>query len=206
MLTYDWQLVVTVEPQPHQWEWTPAETTQTTVNGIPATLLTRPATAEDAAFVGLTWPQDGQWIAAESLTGAVDAAEMVRFAESITTGTTATVVSGTTAEVASVLVPEGFAIMRWDDYAVCYFPPALTRPPYNGLCIWIWPPGTYVVFDNMRGTPLTVDGFPAEATDDELAVQLPDGHIVNIVLSDDTGTMHFTLDEFIAMFRGVTFR
>lgn len=164
-----------------------------TVNGSPATQWETPGWAE------LEWSYDGRWFYAFGV-GPIDAAELVRIAEAMTPGTSASETTGPIGEIESLLLPPGYALTKWHLNKLCAAPGS---DPGSEVCITVSPddPGL------PRVQELTIDGAPAyvsERTYRSLVVQRSADSFVHIEWGS-YGFRSLTVDELVTLYRGIEF-
>jgi hypothetical protein len=207
-------IVVSSEFFPPDWE--PTQTSDVTVNGLPATLRTAPTrTTPDpngvtgGPLVQLTWQQDDMWISVVSGLGTLDADEALRVAEGMTPGSPPAI----RADIASVAIPTDWVLDQWVPDSVCATPNDAPPDPWGlisiGVCISVVTGDEYPA---SVPSSLSIDGDPAEINSSQLTVHRADGRRVVIdryygsVPLDEVPSLGLTDDLVIAMYRSITFR
>ncbi len=170
----------------------------TTVNGEPATLFTGPATQDGPAYTALEWQRDGSWFLAGT-DQTVSAADLRRFAESMTPGTTVSAVAGLIDEIPSIGALPGAYIDGWSYGGVCI----RGDHPRAAMCMSLsekdeaWPPKEEFLLD---GDPAYL--YEPYERNLWLIVQRSDGRFVTIAPASPPS---LTKAELIAYYRGITF-
>jgi RNA polymerase sigma-70 factor (sigma-E family) len=172
-------------------------TTQTTVNGRPATQWVSP-NPSGGKFVQLEWEQDGIWFWVET-NGTVSLTDVKRVAAGLRAGTTASTRVGLAAQVTNVPLPPGYAVGTWTLDRVCAQPGGDNS--VTGLCVSV----SMTDWNLAHIQDLTVDGAAAylcsEFGGTGLVVHRPDGRFVQIMPDGNGG---FTVEDLVAIYRGLT--
>jgi RNA polymerase sigma-70 factor (sigma-E family) len=190
-----------------------------TVNGAPATQWVSPAVeggpGGPGPFVELEWQRDGLWFFA-STDGAISVDDLRRFAEGMVPGRTVSDVPGDIDGIASVPVPVALELDEWDRDHVCAHDATQSR----GVCI------AFIAEEEQNLPPapdLVVNGDPVylhRSTTTpryDLIARRPDGRLIGIGIIGDippvgnlaapcpSGVLCVTDDDFVAIYRGITF-
>lgn len=175
-------------------------TSQTTVNGRPATQWVSP-NPSGGPYVELEWAQDGKWFFMTT-NGTVSVGDVKRVAEGLRPGTTTSTRVGLAAQIASIAVPPGYVVGTWELNGVCAAP----HGDYSvmGLCVRV----STTNWNVPHTRDLTIDGSPAYTygtsyTSDGLVVQRPGGRFVQI--TPPAVDIPYEVEDLIAVYHGVTF-
>ncbi len=166
---------VAVSSDQYDWDWEPAQTTTTTINGRPGSLRTGTGDNNEIT-TGVTWQLvDGRWVTVDSY-GATPTDQVLRLARGLHAGQTA---AGPLA-VTPHLVPDGFVLGDSSATGVCLSPAAwqpATGGAAQGLCVFLRQSDPTVA---EYGTPTTIGGRAGYLNEDpahqlEFRTVLPDG-------------------------------
>ncbi|WP_222106124.1 SigE family RNA polymerase sigma factor [Catellatospora sichuanensis] len=173
------QLLIYAGPTPYDWDWEAAETKNTQVNGVAATLRT--GTGENGELrVGLTWRRDGRWVTVQSFRD-LTVAQVERIARELRPGRMTA-----TPQITYTLMPDGYEVSSLDSGHVCLSrEPRLTYQDPEGVCVNVGNDTSLVP----PTSSLTVGGRPAQMTRvaegriTELAILLDERRILLIMQS-----------------------
>ncbi len=168
-----------------------------TVNGSPATLWER--------FALVEWERDGNWLYASTHPEGVSIAELLRVAEGLVPGTTASAETGPL-DGAQIMLPAGHAIYSHAGGHVC-----ASAPPHDenhpALCIAAGPPSSMESY----GDQITVDGMSAlygrAGSATWLTVVVSGERHVTVRYEGNLDSRpHMALEDLIAIYHGIVFK
>ncbi|HEY7225095.1 MAG TPA: SigE family RNA polymerase sigma factor [Micromonosporaceae bacterium] len=179
-----------------------AVSTQTTVNGQPATRWTTPGVPN----VVLQWQQDGRYLMADADGTTVTEIELRRFADGLAPGSTAGTKADPLSALASVGLPEGYpTIQQWAGATLCFAPDVAGSNA--SVCFSLAPLPAYS--SQPHTDDFTIDGAPAFTVDGApghpvLIVERADGRTITIQYNWDV--LDLTTPDLIAIYRSMIFR
>jgi hypothetical protein len=170
-----------------------------TVNGEPATLWTNPG----GPSASLVWQQDGLYFIAGT-DGTVSPDDLVRFADSMASGSTPGTAATPIDAITGVGLPPGYAVYEWNESGVCARP---EQGDAGRLCLTI----LAEAYSVPHLEDFTIDGQPAYTQElspgaPTLVVERADGLLVMVGYgSDAPDPATPTTEDLVAIYRSITF-
>jgi RNA polymerase sigma-70 factor (sigma-E family) len=177
-------------------DWQSPQTSNVTVNGVPATLRTAGTGA-----IALAWQRDAMWFTVVSTPGALSSESILRVAQSIKSVMAQTVQSG----LSSIEIPTDWVLDRWVPDSFCAKPN--NAPPDDSIGISI---GICVTISSPDPAPTDVRDV-LQLDSSGLTVHRSDNHLVKIrryigsVPPEQVPGLGLTDELVVAMYRGLTF-